>query len=753
MNTQQACLLFKKSLVVLALSSALSPSLATEGKTNKDQTNENKTNEDKTNNDIEVITVKGRAAQFYFIDEATMATKTPTSYMDLPQSVQVLSQELINDQAARQTTDLYRSISGVTQFSYSDVTARGFRQDQAIYDGVQGDPFSKFGIPQLFNIERVEVLKGPSGMLYGAGQPGGLLNYVTKKPKFDTKTEVALFGGNDNLRGGFFDATGAVNSDETLAYRVGAYKQNKDSFRNNADADNFILSTGLTWLVTESFDLTFQYDHLKQKLSGRLRGVPVDDNGNFLTDISYDANEKTDFQNLEADIFQVTANVEISNDLTNTTIVRAFSNERTQKYHENLGLIGNLDAGTKSAVLPLLGFLGFPAEDTAMLRQFRDQKRKNDEWSLTTDFIYEKSLYDMEHTILFGVNYSEIEVDQDLKFSDLINSAGLINFADPSPSIHVATLDIINPLYVADTSKYILFDTDFGTNNTKSNQLGIYLQDQIRINDEWIGVVGLRFDKFEDENVESKVKIDVDNVSPRIGAIYQPNENMSVFVNRSEGFNPQNPTSQPISGDIFSPETSLQYELGIKNRWLNSNLNTTITAYQIVKEDVTVSNPAFTQGSGLRDQLQIGEVTSKGVEIDIIGDVTENWTVTVNYAYNDAKITGESPDDIRNAIGDEFANAPDHTLGFWNRFALPNLNSSFAFGMDYISERISLSGQKVKAYSTWDASWQTSIDQFKVQVNLKNIFDKEYAVSGFNKRNGHFPGEPRSVVLQVSYSF
>ena len=731
--------LFRKSLLVIAISSSFCHYASAEEKT--------------LEKDIEVITVKGRAAQFYFIDESTMATKTLTNYMDLPQSVQVLSQKLISDQAARQTTDLYRSISGVTQFSYSDVTARGFRQDQAIYDGVQGDPFSEFGIPQLFNIERVEVLKGPTGMLYGAGQPGGLLNYITKKPKFDNTTKVALFSGNESLFGGFFDSTGSINKSKTLAYRVAAYHQNKDSFRNHADEENTILSTSLTWLLNDNIDLTFQYDHIEQELGGsRLRGVPVDDNGNFLTDISYNANEKTDFQHLEADVFQVIANVEISTNLTNTTVFRAFSNERTQEYHENLGLVGDLDEGTKSAVLPLLNFLGFPAEDSAMLRQFRDQKRNNDEWSVTTDFVYEAKFIGMEHTLLGGMNYSEIDKKEDLKYSDLIDTSGLIDFSNPNSSLHVATIDILNPLYVSDTSAYTRLTADFGSNNTKKNQLGLYLQDQVRINEQWIVIAGLRFDKYEDENIETNVKINDEKVSPRIGAIYQPNNNTSIFANRSKGFSPQVDLTVSAAENVFSPETSIQHEIGIKNQWLEGNLHTTFTAYHIVKEDLTVSNPDFIEGTNTAEQLQIGEVTSKGIEVDIVGDITENWTGTINYAYNDATITGESPESISNAVGDEFVNAPDHTLGIWTRYALPSLSSSFALGTDYVAERISLSGQKVKAYSTWDASWQTEVNNFTVQVNLKNIFDKEYAVSGFNKRNGHFPGEPRSVVLQVSYS-
>jgi iron complex outermembrane receptor protein len=741
LNVKHKKSVFKKSLLVIAISSSLCSYASAQ--------------EQASEKEIEVITVTGRAAQFYFIDESTMATKTPTSYMDLPQSIQVLSSELIQDQAARQTTDLYRSISGVTQFSYSGITARGFRQDQVRYDGVQGDPYSGFSIPQLFNVERVEVLKGPTGMLYGSGQPGGLLNYVSKKPKFDDATDISLFAGNDSLLGGSVDTTGAINESETLAYRFGAYRQSKDSFRNNADEKNTLLSAGLTWLVNDDIDLTLQYDHIDQDLSGhRLRGVPVDDNGNFLTDISYSANENSDFQRLKADVFQLIANTQITDYFTNTTVIRTLDNKRTQQYHENLGLVGDLDPVVKAPSVGLLNMMGFPAEDSAMLRQFRDQKRENNEFSITTDFVYETSLFGLEHTLLLGGDYSEIKEEFDNKFSDLTRTTNPDYFEDPSeisnPLIHVPTLDILNPVYSADSSQYKIIDR--GITKTKRTRVGVYLQDQIRINEQWIAIAGARFDKFEDNETSSDKKIDDDSISPRIGAIYQPSEQMSIFANRAEGFNPQSLSSQPNSGDIFTPETSIQHELGIKNVWLDGSLHTTFTAYHIVKEDVTVGNPQYFEGSNKPEQVQIGEVTSKGLEVDIVGDITDNWTGTFNYAYNDAKITGGSPDDIRNATGDEFANAPDHTLGLWTRYALPNLYSSVAFGADYVSERLSLSGQKIKPYTTWDASWQTRINKFEIQLNLKNIFDKEYATSGFNKRNGHFPGEPRSILLQVSYS-
>ena len=157
------------------------------------------TEQDQANNDtIEKIEVVGRAFSLYRPTESSFGTRTNTPLEKIPQSIQVLPQALINDQAARQITDLYSNIAGVNAFSYSGVTFRGFRQDEILYDGVKGDPFNGFAVPQLFNIEQVAVLKGPAGAVYGSGNPGGIINYVTKKPQFSEQTTVELEIGNDD---------------------------------------------------------------------------------------------------------------------------------------------------------------------------------------------------------------------------------------------------------------------------------------------------------------------------------------------------------------------------------------------------------------------------------------------------------------------------------------------------------------------------------------------------------------------------
>ncbi len=674
---------------------------------------------------IENIEIIGRAAQYYVAEESKMATKTPTHIMDIPQSVQVLTEELIKDQAARQTTDLYRSISGITQFSYSGVIARGFRQDQVRYDGVQGDPYGGFSIPQLFNIERVEVLKGPSGMLYGSGEPGGLLNYVTKKPKFVSEHSVSVFAGNYDLKGVSAESTGGFSTSSDLAYRVGGFYQDKRPFRNNTDEKNVLLSAGLTWLVSDSTELTIEYDYIDQDLAGhRLRGVPVDDEGNFITDISYNPNEKTDYQRVKADVWQLTLNHEFTTDFTNTTVVRYLDNERLQNYHENRGI---------------------QEDGRSMLREFRDQVRENEEYSITSDFVYLGEWMDFNHTLLLGMDYFNVKEHYEYN----IGRGAASNIPD---------IDIFEPVYGSDPADYTLISRPDA--DTAFSRTGLYVQEQVELNDHWIAIAGLRYDHFKDENVNTGEDYSDSDVSPRIGAIYKPNKDLSVYVSRSQGFKPQslseqlNESSDLDSADALDPEQSVQYELGIKQKWLQGKLFTTASLYQIIKDNVTIGNPEDTgENDGQPALLQIGEVTSEGFELDVMGDIAENWTATLNYAYNRAKITGGSPDAISNSVNGEFVNAPDHTLGLWTRYDFPAIDSAFSIGMDYVSERISLSGQKVKAYTVWDASWRTRFEQLEIQLNIKNLLDEEYATSGFNKRNGHFPGEPRSVLLQVSHSF
>ncbi|MBB6521903.1 TonB-dependent siderophore receptor [Pseudoteredinibacter isoporae] len=690
--------------------------------------------QDSKNDGIEEVITYGRAQQFYLEKQTSIGSKIELEQLNLPQSAQILSAQLIEDQAARDITDLYRSIAGVSEFSYSGVTFRGFRDSSNVfYDGVRGDPYSGFSVPQLFNVERVEILKGPASALYGGGEPGGMINYVTKKPSFDDNVELSFTTGSRDLRGGSLEATGGLT--ESIAYRLGAFYEEADSFRNNADEVNIEIAGGLLFELSDATRLTTTFDYINQDLGGnRFRGVPVDDEGRFLVDPSYNSNEASDFQDLEAWVVQLSLEHRFNDQLRNTTTVRYLDNERFQKYHEPRGWIDANGDGVANAA------------DQVIRREYRDQDRANTEYSVTTDFVLKVDNLAGEHQFLFGADFHDVDSEYEYLRARYEGDG-------------VRNLNIFNLNYgLTDPSSYRL--RDLNRDGAEARRWGLYVQDYWVFNKNWSLMAGLRYDNFDNTDKASSYSFDDSNVSPRIALIYKPAEGSTVYLNYSESFNPVSVGNQAdVAGEAtLEPETGEQIELGIKNEWLDGRIMTTAAIYQIKKQNVVQQNPNDTAdlpNDGIPPLVNIGEVESEGVELSLVGDLAANWTITANYAYNDTQVVkGVSGDSLRNTFGDgsRFVNAPEHQLGLWTRYDFESIDSAIAFGVDYVSEQFSFHGQRVRPYTIFDMSWQTQWNDTLIKVNVHNLFDKEYAVSGFSERTGHFPGAPREVVLQVVHS-
>lgn len=666
------------------------------------------------------VVVTGRAAKLYRVEETTSG-KLPTEPLASSQAVTVITEQLIRDQGARDAQDLYRNISGVSVFSYAGVTARGFRQQENFYDGLRGDPYIGFSVPQLFNIQRVEFLKGPAGMLYGQTAPGGLFNYVTKKPSETFAASASLVGGTASRWGGQAEVSGPIAS--MLSARAGGFYESRDTFRTFADSKTAILDGGVTLGTRDGpARITVQALHIDQDLNGnRLRGVIVDNAGNFLTDRRWNHNEPSDFLDLRSDSVQARADVTLTDRLTFDVAARFIDAEETQKYHEPIALIGPANAWTGVA------------------REYRDQIRANEVFSLGANAVWSIG----GNRLLAGADYSWTRADFRSRASRGGNTA---QAGRPCP------LSIQNPVYRAcDPATYIL--PAYTRTITVNDRQGVYLLDELTVG-RLILTGGVRYDTFEDSAPASG--FGDSDVTYRAGAVFRIRPDVSLFAQWATSFEPQATTAQdPRAGGPFAPTTGSIVEGGIKTALFGGRVQSSLSAYRIVRENLLQTDPrGDPEGDGITNQVAFGEVVSKGADLDLAADITRDWVLTLTYAYNDTRITKTNGRTvITNSVGDRFANAPEHKLGFWTRYQFPRPGIAFALGGDYVSERISLNNQRVKPYFVFDGSIILTRGKWQALLRVDNILDKTYAASGFIDRNGHFPGEPRSGFIELTRRF
>ncbi len=671
---------------------------------------------------VSEVVVSGRAQQLYRTQEV-QAVRLPTAPLASSQTVQVINAELISDQGARDAQDLYRSISGVSLFSYAGVTARGFRQEEIFFDGLRGDPYAGFSVPQLFNVERVEFLKGPAGMLYGPGAPGGLFNYVTKKPEDVFAARVAGVVGTEARYGASAEVTGPLPLDG-LAGRLGAFYEERNTPRVGARSEILIVDGGLK-LDLPLGELTLQATHYDQNLPGnRLRGIPTDNLGHFLADRRWNHNEPGDFLRLEANVLQASWTAQASDALTLNLAARYSEGLETQKYHEPFGL---LDTNGDSRA------------DTTR-RQYRDQIRDLSNWSFGGNLIWSFDLAVIDSRLLAGADAFSSELDFK---SRSLNGGAVVTATAPAP------LSLSRPVYgLTPVSAYIL--PAFARTLTESERAGGYLLYEGTVGP-LIGTVGARYDSFKD--VSGVTRFEDDALTWRAGLVYRLRPDVSLYGQWSQSFEPQGVASQtPLAGGPFEPTEGEMYEGGLKAELMGGRVQGSASLYHITRTNILQADPrGDVDNDGVNDLVAFGEITSKGLELDLTADVTPHWVVTGSYAYNDTRITADNGRTaLTNSVGDRFANAPEHTAGFWTRYQFPALGLAVALGGDYVDVRRSLSNQKVRPYFVLDASIIYTTGPWRALLRIDNLTDEVYAASGFTDRTGHFPGEPRSVFVELS---
>ena len=646
----------------------------------------------------------------YRVPDATTATKTDTPLRDIPQSIQVIPRQIIEDQKTTRLRDVLQNVSGVTpgagyQNSFDRVRIRGFTQETTFRDGIRDN----FPSTDFANVERVEVLKGPASVLFGQTEPGGIVNLVTKQPLSDPYYNVDLNVGNYAFYRSALDLSGPLNTDKTLLYRLNVAYENAGSFRDFISSQNIFVAPVITWKLSKNTDLNlfFEYDNRDYKpdrgvlaIGDRPGSVPI---SRFFGEPSINEGTATNYKfgyNLE---HRFSRDWQLHQTLS--TNIRKSDEIRVQ--------VDELQADGRTATRDIANFGGTTQED----------------YRLQTDVIGNFKTGTISHKLLFGVDLN--------RYTDVSNG-----FTNGS----FASIDIFNPVYFVPitrpTTPYIV--------QNFTDTLGFYLQDQVTIADNLKLLLGGRFDPVsilqKDLVAQTATNDNNSAFTPRVGIIYQPTPSVSLYASYAESFVPQYGRSRDNSP--FTPERSKQYEVGVKGELFDGKLSATLAAYHLTKSNVLTTDPIDSNYS-----IQVGEQTSKGVELDIVGQITPGWNVIATYGYTDARVTRDN--DL--PVGNRLQNVAENTASLWTTYELQQgkfKGLGFGLGLYYVGDRPGEIDKSLilPSYFRTDAALFYKQDNWRVGLNFKNLFDINYYLET-QGRDIVYPGDPFTVIGSVSFTF
>ncbi|MGD1937090.1 MAG: TonB-dependent siderophore receptor [Cyanophyceae cyanobacterium] len=660
----------------------------------------------------------------YTVSNTTTGTRTDTPLRDIPQSIQVIPREVLDDQQVFRLEDALRNVSGVTPSGNDPrgprFNVRGFNDTPVLRDGFRLIRSAENLLPQeLANIERIEVLKGPASIVFGAVEPGGVINLVTEQPLSEPFYEVGVRVGNRELIEPSLDISGPLTADGRLLYRLNALYRSEDSFRDfDVKRERFFIAPVVSWQISDRTDITFNFEYIDDENPGDfgLRAI-----GDGVADIPFDRN------------------LNEPDDIVTSEYLRAgyrFEHRFSDrwKFRNAFNYTNRRETYT--------GVNGTSLDETTgdLSRNFQRFELESDIYELQTNVVGEFSTGSIDHTLLFGF---------DLYRRERPISAG-IDFATNVP------LNIFNPRYRQIPrpdfdSLPVVFDND-----ARLDFLGIYLQDQISFSDKFKLLAGIRYETFEQETVNNpsasspsrtKVNQSGSSFSPRIGLVYQPVEDISLFASYSRSFAP-NPAST-FSEDFFDPEEGEQFEAGVKADFLDGKLSANLAYFDITLQNVVTANP-------LDPTLFVisGEERSRGIELDVAGEILPGWNIVANYAYIDARIT----EDNNGNEGNRRFNVPKHNFNLWTTYEIqkgPLEGLQFGVGFNYVGERFGDNANtfEVDSYFLTNAAISYSRNNWNAGVNIRNLFDVDYINTTSGGRASIYPGEDFTIVGSFSIEF
>ncbi|UBF26362.1 TonB-dependent siderophore receptor [Kovacikia minuta CCNUW1] len=673
----------------------------------------------------EEVVVTGEGRTPYRASSSGTATGTNIPILETPFSIQIVPKDVLRDQQTTRLEEALLNVSSVAiQGNASSRTAsfslRGFENAPTLRDG-----FRRYGSfqasPEIANLEQIEVLKGAASILYGEIQPGGVVNLVSKKPLSNPFYEAELELGSRGLFSPRVDFSGPVTPDAKLLYRVNALISTQAPFQNfNTNFERAFIAPTLAWKISDRTDLGFSLEYLNKRSPADF-GLPVI--GRSVVDVPRDFVSTDPNDAIESQFLSVGYD---------------FEHRFSQNWKiRNAFRYSSYDYDFNTVLLPF----GFDEETATIGRVFASQDGQNENFSLLTNLLGEFTTGSVKHVLLFGVDLNRSQ--------DRIFSVG--DFLTFLP------LNIFNPVYGQPPTPSEADLPPFGGNYITTNRLGIYVQDQISLFDRLTLLAGIRYDTVDQTNKRvpglftepGKTTQTDDAFTPRLGLLYQVSKTVSLYGSYSQSFNPGSATT--AAGDVIEPERGEGYEVGIKTELLNRKLLATAAYFDITKQNVAVTDPDFPLFS-----VASGEQRSRGVEFDIVGELTPGWNLIASYTYTDTQVTEDSNPDL---IGNQLFGVPKHSASLWTTYEIQRGNLQglgVGFGFNFVGERQGdlANSYEVDSYFITNAAIFYRRGNWRFAVNFKNLGDVKYIESTSNGReSGNFFGEPFTVIGSVSVQF
>lgn len=673
--------------------------------------------------DSHTLTVSAQEdnAQGDNVTNSSIGSKTPTPRINQAQSVSVVTQQQLEDFQASSLTDAMRFVSGVTEGNTLGGTEDGFvrrgfgsNSDGSIYrDGVR----SSQGLNFDATTERVEVLKGSASLLYGIQNPGGVINVISKKPQYEWHTKVSGRTSSEGGGAGTVDVTGPLGNG--FAFRLIAEKQNQDYWRNFGSEKHTLIAPSLQWFGEQASFLIsysdYQYDIPYDRGTAFINGKPID--------IGY--KDRLDDKANHAWGHNKTLNAHYDWQFNDDWSTRVTLGWNQRQYDNNEVRV--------TAVNPTSGVVTRRADAN---RGF-NHKTKYVSW----DLIGSQQVLGMTHDLVLGTDYEMIQTYRAHQYQGKANTG--FNFNDPQ-------YDILSPITNSSTE-----NTANANNLNRTHSRSIYAKDSISLTDNWIAVLGGRYQHYEQraskgfDPVVQTLDSEGNKFLPQAGLIYKVTPDVSLYTSVSKSFTPS--TDVDDDGNVGKPEQGTTWEVGSK--WqISPKLFASVALYRIDERDMSLSINGTTRA--------INKARSSGAEFELNGEVLPGWDLSANYSYDKAEIVDDGVNAANN--GNRLQNAPRHSGALYlsHNLAISGVPGDFRVGggARYVGTR---AGDPENSFNMPDyvvadsfIAWNNQLfgEKTQLKLNLNNLFNQHYYTSsGGNLRVRE--GETRNLMLEASVEF